>query len=515
MTLRDLLHGIEPSEIFGDTEISAAGLQYDSRCIEAGQLFVAIRGEKSDGNRFIPQAVERGAIAVVSEARPGDVVFFGASPGGADDSPHSALQIPYRTLRAWVQVKDARKALARAAANFYGHPARALQLVGVTGTNGKTTTCFLLDAIFAAAGKKSGLFGTIEYRLAGRRLPAPNTTPESLDLQAYLAELRALDATHAALEVSSHALALDRVYACPFQAAVFTNLTRDHLDFHGTLEAYFAEKRKLFTGWGAEAPAWAILNADDPRGAELHVCGSPNVLTYGLGAGAQVRPHGANPAQNSGSFLMETPWGKLESRSPLLGRSNVYNLLAAAATALALGFGVEQVERGLAALHSVPGRFEQVQAGQPFLVVVDYAHTDDALRNLLTTARELVSRRGRVITVFGCGGDRDSTKRPLMGEVAGSFSDLVVLTSDNPRSEDPDSIINDALVGVGKAGGRYVVEPDRARAIELALHEARAGDIVLIAGKGHETYQIIGDRRLPFDDRVVTRQLLQRLGYGS
>ena len=518
MKLRELLRGIEPVEIFGNAAISVTGLHYDSRRIQPGQVFAAVRGEKTDGNQFVSQALEGGAIAVVSEASPRSIDIASDIASGASDTdaPHLGVRTPPSPGRAWAQVTDARKALATAAANFYGHPAHALELVGVTGTNGKTTTCFLLDAIFAAAGKKSGLFGTIEYRLAGRRLPAPNTTPESLDLQAYLAELQALGATHAALEVSSHALALDRVYGCPFRAAVFTNLSRDHLDFHGTLEAYFAEKRKLFTGWGARPPEWAILNADDLRTAELRSCGSANVLTYGLGADAQVRPHGAGPGPNSGRLLMDSPWGKLESRSPLLGRPNVYNLLAAAAAALALGFGVEQVERGLADLQAVPGRFEQVQSGQPFLVLVDYAHTDDALRNLLTTARQLINRSGRVITVFGCGGDRDRTKRPLMGRVAGSLSDLVVLTSDNPRSEEPRAIIDDALVGLEQTGARHtrqIIEPDRAQAIELALREARPGDIVLLAGKGHETYQIIGERALPFDDRAVARQVLQHLGY--
>ena len=515
MKLRELLRGIEPVEIFGNTEISVTGLHYDSRRIQPGQVFAAVRGEKTDGNQFVSQALEGGAIAVVSEAPPRSIDIASDIASGASDTddPHLGVRTPPSPGRAWVQVTDARKALATAAANFYGHPAHALELVGVTGTNGKTTTCFLLDAIFAAAGKKSGLFGTIEYRLAGRRLPAPNTTPESLDLQAYLAELQAMGATHAALEISSHALALDRVYGCPFRAAVFTNLSRDHLDFHGTLEAYFAEKRKLFTGSGARPPEWAILNADDPRTAELRSCGSANVLTYGLGGDAQVRPTGGASGPNAGRFLIDSPWGKLESRSPLLGRPNVYNLLAAAAAALALGFGVEQVERGLADLQAVPGRFEQVQSGQPFLVLVDYAHTDDALRNLLTTARQLINRSGRVITLFGCGGDRDRTKRPLMGQVAGSLSDLVVLTSDNPRSEELRAILADALVGLEQTGARHHTEPDRAQAIKLALREARPGDIVLLAGKGHETYQVIGERALPFDDRAVARQVLQRLGY--
>lgn len=511
MNLRDLLEGIDVVESFGSTEIPISGLHYDSRRIQPGHLFVAIHGEKTDGNRFVPQALERGAAAVAS-GLPRDTA--GVSLATAPQPPHSALPAcgGYSAF-AWVRVKDARRALAQAAANFYAHPARALELVGITGTNGKTTTSFLVDSILQAAGKKSGLFGTIEYRLAGRRLPAPNTTPESLDLQAYLAELRAQGGTHAVLEVSSHALAMDRVYGCPFRAAVFTNLTRDHLDFHGTLEAYFAEKRKLFTGCGAAPPAWAVLNADEPRSRELRECGSPNVLTYGFDPDAQVRPHAQNPQPNSGRFRMDTPWRALECRSPLLGRPNVYNLLAAAATALALGLPAEAVERGLAALETVPGRFEQVNAGQPFLVVVDYAHTDDALRNLLSTARALLSGGGRIITVFGCGGDRDRTKRPLMGEVAGSLSDLVVLTSDNPRSEDPRAIINDALVGLQKTQARHHLEPDRASAIELALGQARPGDIVLIAGKGHETYQVIGDRVLPFDDRVVAREALKRLGY--
>ncbi len=512
MHLRELLAGIETVEILGAPDISLTGLHYDSRRTQPGQLFVAIRGEKTDGNRFIPQALGRGAIAVASETSPDS---SGNSLDAAPQIPHSAIRNPQSAPRAWVQVKDARKALALAAANFYGHPARALELVGITGTNGKTTAAFLLEAVLTAAGKTSGLFGTIEYRLAGRRLPAPNTTPESLDLQAHLAELRALGGTHVVMEVSSHALAMDRVYGCPFRAAVFTNLTRDHLDFHGTLEAYFAEKRKLFTGCGAGPPAWAILNTDDPWSASLRDCGSPNLLTYGLAAEAQVRPHGQNAPPNSGQFVIDTPWGKVESRSLLLGRPNVYNLLAAAATALALGLPIEQIERGLSLLDNVPGRFERIQAGQPFLVVVDYAHTDDALRNLLSTARGLIGAGGRVITVFGCGGDRDRAKRPLMGEAAGSLSDLVVLTSDNPRSEDPLAVIQDALVGVQKTGARYHLEPDRARAIELVLNEAGRGDIVLIAGKGHETYQMIGNHALSFDDRLVARQILKRLGYDA
>ena len=500
MKLGALLHGIE-AEISGDAEIEVTGLDYDSRRIQPGYLFVAIQGEKADGRQFIPQAIERGAAAVLLARSASVPPADGATVGGP----------------AWVKVPDARKALAVAAANFHQHPARSLRVTGVTGTNGKTTTCYLIESILAAAGHKAGLFGTIEYRLLGRRLPAPNTTPESLDLQAMLAELRELGGTDAVMEVSSHALALDRVYGCRFHTAVFTNLTRDHLDFHGAMETYFAEKKKLFEGWGAPPPEWSVLNLDDPWSAQLgprsQVPGPRSFLTYGLGASADVRPDERKPAPNNGCFTIMTPWGPLESRSPLLGRPNAYNVLAAAAAALSLRIELQSVEAGLAALETVPGRFERVNASQPFLVVVDYAHTDDALRNLLPTARGLLAPGGRVITVFGCGGDRDRAKRPLMGEAAGSMSDLVVLTSDNPRSEDPRAIIDDALPGLQKTGARYRLEPDRRKAIELAIGEARANDIVLIAGKGHEDYQVIGTQKLPFEDRQVAREVLANHGY--
>jgi UDP-N-acetylmuramoyl-L-alanyl-D-glutamate--2,6-diaminopimelate ligase len=495
--LRELLHGIE-AEVSGNADVQVTGLHYDSRRIQPWCLFVAIQGEKADGRQFIPQAIERGAAAVLL-----------AGSAGVPPTTGSAGRAPV-----WVKVTDPRKALALSAANFYQHPGRALRLTGVTGTNGKTTTCYLIESILAAAGYKAGLFGTIEYRLAGRRRPAPHTTPESLDLQAMLAELRDLGGTHAVMEVSSHALALDRVYGCPFHTAVFTNLTRDHLDFHGTMEAYFAEKRKLFDGWGAPPPAWRVLNRDDPTWHSLQAVQGPSkLLTYGLGASADVRPDERKPTPNSGRFTITTSWGPIESRSPLLGRPNAYNVLAAVAAALSLRIEMHSIEAGLAALENVPGRFERVKAGQPFLVAVDYAHTDDALRNLLATARGLLAPGARVITVFGCGGDRDRAKRPLMGEAAGSMSDLVVLTSDNPRSEDPLAIIDDALPGLQKTGARHHLEPDRRKAIELAIGEARANDIVLIAGKGHEDYQVIGAQKLHFDDREVAREVLASLGY--
>ncbi len=470
MTLDGLLRGIEVVSPSPLPQLEVGGLHYDSRRIRPGYAFAAITGEKTDGNLYVSSALQQGALAVVSE------------------SPQ-----PAGTSCAWVQVRQARQALALASANLHGHPAESLRLAGITGTNGKTTTAFLVQSILAAAGKTSGLFGTIEYRIGPKTLPAPNTTPESLDLQAMLAEVRDLGGTHAVMEVSSHALALDRVYGVPFRVAVFTNLTRDHLDFHVDMATYLAAKRRLFEGCGTPPPDCAVLNADDPHSAAFAECGSPKVITYGIEHPADVMP------------------GTVEDRSPLAGRPNLYNRLAATAAGLALELPRHAIEEGLAALKSVPGRFEGVDQGQPFRVFVDYAHTDDALRNVLATARGLGPRR--LITVFGCGGDRDRTKRPLMGKVAASLSDLTVITSDNPRSEDPHAIIEDALKGVRDTGHPYRVEADRAKAIALALREAQPGDVVVIAGKGHETYQVIGAQTIHFDDREVAREVLREMGF--
>jgi UDP-N-acetylmuramoyl-L-alanyl-D-glutamate--2,6-diaminopimelate ligase len=472
---------------FGTVEVSS--LAYDSRQVQPGALFFALAGARTDGNLYAAEAIERGALAIASE-----------QPAPAE--------LERRTL--WLRVPNARRALAWAAANFYGRPAESLKLIGITGTNGKTTTAFLLDSILRAAGHQSGLFGTIVYRTPASARPATNTTPESLDLERFLAEVRDAGGTHAVLEVSSHALAMDRVWACPFAVTLFTNLTRDHLDFHKTLDDYFAAKRRLFEGTGLGPPAAAVVNLDDPRGRELLGL-ARRTLTYGLGNGAGVTA-GKFPLNLAGlAFTAETPAGPIEICSPLVGRPNVYNILAAVAAALALGIEREAIAVGVRRLAGVPGRFERIDEGQPFVVVVDYAHTDDALRNLLETAREL--KPARILTLFGAGGDRDRTKRPLMGEAAGRLSDLVMVTSDNPRSEDPLGIINDVVVGLQKARGNYRVEPDRARAIERVLAEAQAGDLVLLAGKGHETYQILRDRTIDFDDRVVAREVLQRLGY--
>jgi UDP-N-acetylmuramoyl-L-alanyl-D-glutamate--2,6-diaminopimelate ligase len=494
MTLSELLNGLEVVQLTPAThdphDIPVSSLEYDSRRVTSGCVFFALPGTKTDGNRFVAQALERGAMGVVSEQ---------ARPGGF---PEAGV---------WVQVSGARRALAQAASNFYRRPTDTVRLVGVTGTNGKTTTSFLIDSIWRGAGRRTGLFGTVLYRTPARAVVASNTTPESLDLTRLLAELRDAGGTDAVLEVSSHALAMERVWGCRFAAAVFTNLTREHLDFHHTLEEYFGAKRRLFEGTAYGAPEAGIVNLDDPRGRELAGMAG-RTLTYGLTAEADVSTSEYQLSAEGLVFTARTPLGAIELRSPLVGQVNVSNILAAVATAIALGIGAEAIAGGVAHLHNVPGRFERVEEGQPFPVVVDYAHTDDALARLLNTAREL-KLPGRVLVLFGAGGDRDRTKRPLMGEAAGRGADLVVLTSDNPRSEDPAEIVKEILPGIERAGGRCEVELDRARAIERILSEARAGDIVLLAGKGHETYQIMRDRTLPFDDREAAREALRALGY--
>jgi UDP-N-acetylmuramoyl-L-alanyl-D-glutamate--2,6-diaminopimelate ligase len=510
MELLELVVGAGAKDFLPKAEARISSVVYDSRQAVPGSLFVAIHGEKSDGNRFIGNAIERGATAIVSEL---------ASPVARAQGQSQEVQsaeIPAEAIPAhvtWMQVPDARKALAIIAANFFGRPADKLQLIGITGTNGKTTTSFLLDSIIHAAGFRSGLFGTIEYRTPLETYPAKTTTPESLDLQRFLSEIVRAGGSHAVLEGSSHALALDRLWGCRFAAAVFTNLTRDHLDFHQTMENYFATKRRLFEGTGAGPAGYGIVNIDDPYGQKLGNV-AEQTITYGVSSGAQVSPKKFTLGLRGLDFVAETPAGKIDVRSPLVGRTNVYNLLAAIATSIAVSIPREAIEAGISALTAVPGRFERIDLGQPFLVVVDYAHTDDALQKLLETAREL-HPNGRLITLFGCGGERDRSKRPLMGEAAGRLSDLVVLSSDNPRSEDPLKIINDALVGLQRTPAKVLVEPDRERAIELALDRARPGDMVLLAGKGHETTQVLKDRTIEFDDREVARRILRQRGYGE
>jgi UDP-N-acetylmuramoyl-L-alanyl-D-glutamate--2,6-diaminopimelate ligase len=496
MTWQDLLASLRDRGLLVAVPVAKAsvmptvlsGIAYDSRRVAQGDVFVALRGQHADGIAFASQAVERGAAAIVSQ----------------EAAPASAA-VP------WVQVTDARLALAHLAVALHGDPSRRMQVIGITGTNGKTTTSYLLASIFEAAGRQCGVLGTVAYRIGGEVREATRTTPEAPDVQALLAEMVDKGCKACVMEVSSHALALRRVDGISFAAAVFTNLTRDHLDFHADMEDYFQAKRRLFQLLPKDRPA--VINIDDPRAAAL-------VETVGMSTSYAVnRPADVTPGPLSYSieglaFEIRTPRGPLQVRSALVGRPNVYNILAAVATAVALELPFDAIENGIAALQQVPGRFQLVSTpADDVTVVVDYAHTDDALRNLLETARPLAT--GRIITVFGCGGDRDRTKRPLMGAVAGRLSDVILITSDNPRGEDPLRIIEEIQRGITPdtrrgAGQRIAAIADRQQAINEAVESASAGDLVLIAGKGHEKYQVIGSQTLPFDDVEIARSALAR-----
>jgi UDP-N-acetylmuramoyl-L-alanyl-D-glutamate--2,6-diaminopimelate ligase len=494
MELAEILEGIAGVRVSGPTDPSVRSIAYDSRKVEADAMFFALPGEKVDGNEFVSGAIAHGAKVIASSrARPA----------------HTSTEIT------WIEIPAGkeRRALAQAAANFYGHPADALKLVGITGTNGKTTTGFLVDSIVQAAGFTSGLVGTTGYRTPRGSRKATNTTPESLDLQQMFAEVRDAGGSHAVLEVSSHSLAFERVWGCHFAAAIFTNLTRDHLNFHKTFEDYFAAKRRLFEGTGAGAPDVAVINADDSYATRLEGL-AKRTVTYGLKGEPDLTTKKFALSFKGLEFTAQTPAGKIEVRSPLVGRINVYNILAAIGAAIALEIPNARIEKGIANLALVPGRFQQIDEGQPFYVVVDYAHADDAMRNLITTAREL-NPSGRIITLFGAGGERDRSTRPLMGEAAGALSDLVILTSDNPRTEDPLRIINDVVVGLQKVNGNYRIEQDRETALGMAFDEAQAGDIVLLAGKGHENTQILRDRTFEFDDREKAREILRSKGFSK
>ncbi len=489
MTLDVLLAASEPlSDV---PALPVSGLEFDSRKITPGEVFFAFPGEHVDGHDFIEKARAGGASAVVSE-RPR----------------------PEGDTRPWVQVRHGRRALAAAALEFYGHPDRRLRLVGVTGTNGKTTTVYLIDSILRAAGFTTGRFGTIEHRIGDEAVTAVNTTPESLDLVRLLVQLEKANGSHAVLESSSHALELGRVHGFRFDTAVFTNLSQDHLDFHGDMEGYFAAKRKLFEGLGDGPPRVGVINGDDPYGRRLLELGAFRPMSYAMTGPADVRAMRVETDFEGLRMSVETPSGPLEIRSSMTGRFNAANILAAVGAGVGFDLDLATIAQGVEAFQAAPGRFETIREGQPFAVVVDYAHTDDALKNVLTAARELLAGKGRVLTVFGCGGDRDRKKRPLMGEAAGRLSDRVIVTSDNPRHEDPLRIIADAEVGLQRVDANYSREPDRRAAIAKVLSEACPGDIVVIAGKGHEPYQQVGDEKLPFDDRGTARELLKQLSGG-
>ncbi len=490
------------SEVLSGLRTLAAGdaagaeigaIEYDSRAVSPGALFVAMRGGSTDGNRYVRSALDAGATALVTDSRES----FGFA--GAHGVPVAL-------------VEDGRRALAAVSANFYGHPELKLALTGITGTNGKTTTAFLLEQMLVLSGRRSVLLGTIETHVPGEVRPSLHTTPESRDILQVFADGVAAGATEVVMEMSSHALAQERVWGLPVDVAVFTNLTQDHLDFHGSMEAYAAAKARLFAGVGAPPPRVAIINADDPYAGKMldAAAGCGMRRTYGVThTRADILATEIKYAAGRTEFLLKTPEGASHVQTQLTGRVNVYNFVAAFGAALARGLPFEHLVEAAATLRPVPGRFETVQNPFGFTVVVDYAHTEDALRNLIALARELVPA-GRVITLFGCGGDRDRSKRPKMGRAAGEGSDLVIVTSDNPRSEDPVTIANEALAGVRSAGNTEVrVALDRAAAITLAIEEARPGDIVLLAGKGHEKTQTAQGVALPFDDVAVAAAALR------
>jgi UDP-N-acetylmuramoyl-L-alanyl-D-glutamate--2,6-diaminopimelate ligase len=502
MTVGDLLRGfaravppdIRPLVAEGAPALAAPcrGVTHDSRLVEPGWVFVALRGVKSDGADFAPAAIASGAAAIVAERE-----------------ASSPTSVP------WIVVKDARLALAWLAAEFFGHPSRAMQVVGITGTNGKTTTSYLVAAIMDAAGTTCGLMGTVTYRIGTREVTATRTTPEAPELQHMMRQMVDAGCGACAMEVSSHALALRRADAIRYAGAIFTNLTRDHLDFHTHMEDYFAAKRRLFEMLPDDAPA--AINVDDPRGAAV-VDVARRPVTYAVNRAADVTPGPLSFSFSGLDFDARTPQGTVHVQSRLVGRPNVYNILAAVGVTAALGVRLDAIERGLQQLEGVPGRFERVSAaGDDITVLVDYAHTDDALRNLLEMARPLAKRR--LITVFGAGGDRDRSKRPLMGMVAARLSDVVVVTSDNPRSEDPARIIDEVNLGAQpetRQGGATVSAiVDRREAILHAVQQAEPGDVVLVAGKGHEKYQEIAGVSLPFDDVAVVREALKARRSGT
>lgn len=485
MKLSELRAVLDQVRSFNWNDLQISGLTQDSRQVQPGFLFVACPEAHGDGHDYVNDAVRNGAAALVVQRK-----------------------VPVSEAVPQLVVSDGHLALAKLAAAFYRHPSRRLTLIGVTGTSGKTTTTLLVDSIYQAAGKPIGLLGTITYRIGRREIPANMTTPMANDVQAMLRDMADEGMAAGVMEVSSHALARHRVDGCRFACGIFTNLTHEHLDYHGTLVEYRRAKSLLFAGLDKEAVA--VMNADDPCWREVLGKSTARVVTYALDNAADVRGEVLSLGLAGCKFRATTPWGELGFTTALVGRHNIYNSLAAAAACGALGIEPGALVRGVERAKGVPGRLERVEAGQPFVVLVDYAHKEDALRKVLGGLRDLVS--GRIILVFGCGGDRDRQKRPLMGKAAEELADFTVVTSDNPRAEEPMAIIDEILGGIGDRT-RVAVEPDRAQAIRRALAEAGSQDMVLIAGKGHETKQLFRDRVIPFDDREVTRAALAELGY--
>ena len=510
MTLAELIRPLDVLETSGNLDEEVIDITDDSRKIRAGSLFVAVRGGQVDGHSFTGQALAQGAVGVVVDA--GADVKENSSSSGTSSEPQQGTYQPKSIIR----VENSRHVLGLLASRFYGDPSQKLRMIGVTGTNGKTTVTHLIQALITGAGQKAGIVGTVGYVIGSTFFPASHTTPGAVELQSLLGKMVVAGMDSAVLEVSSHALALDRVAGCEFDVVVFTNLTQDHLDFHENLDEYFQAKLRLFTelvgGHQKSGPKRAIVNVDDERGEQIvRQCPIP-VWTYGIHEEADIRAQAIQLSLEGTQFTVQTPLGTLSIHSHLVGEHNVYNLLAAIGVGLEIGMSTGSIERALSSVKNVPGRFERIEQGQDFTVVVDYAHTEDALLRLLTAANSL--KKGRIITVFGCGGDRDPGKRPQMGQAAVQRSDFVILTSDNPRTEDPMLILEDIERGIlniaDDARCPYQIVPDRATAIETAIKEARSEDMVLIAGKGHEDYQLIGTSRLDFDDRQVAREAISR-----
>lgn len=494
MIFRELLNGINVTNFKGDEELEISGVSFDSNKVKEGFLFVALRGENADGHNYIDSALNNGASALLVE-----------KPSNVNSKKISVAQ-----------VNDSRAALAVVAANFFGHPTKELTLVGITGTNGKTTITYLLESIWASEHKRSGVIGTIDYRYANNIKESAMTTPESLQLMGMIKEMKDSGVETVAMEVSSHALDKQRVRECHFDAAVFTNLTQDHLDYHSSMESYFEVKKKLFAEYlvrSEKKKKFSIINIDDPYGARLLDTATGEIVSYSINNNtATIYAKTSEITDNGIEAIINTPSGNVEIRSTLFGEHNLSNILATVATAISLGSSVESIEKGLSNIQSVPGRLEVVPNDLGFNVLVDYAHTPDALKNVLLAARPLT--KGNLILAFGCGGDRDNAKRPLMGKIGKELSDILIITSDNPRTEDPEIILDHIEKGVyelpedNKPYHRVV---DRTVAIEKAIKLARNNDTVLIAGKGHEDYQIIGNTKYPFDDREIAREVLKEL----
>ena len=493
MKLSDIVRGIELQKAAGNMEADITGLAYDSRNVNRGTLFVAIKGLKTDGHLYIKNAVEKGASAILAEDQPAGLTI--------------PADIPFLISA------DTREAVARAAVNYFRNPSGELSVIGITGTNGKTTTSYLIRSILENAGNKTGLTGTIFWSDGNRILPAEHTTPEAIDFQCLLREMADNGCTYAVAEVSSHSLALKRVYGTDFTTAVFTNLTQDHLDFHYDMEGYFQAKSLLFSGMSSQHTS--VINSDDLYGRRLLEVNSCRKYSYGLDSKADV--HGENIKLTIGGIELDviTPAGQIHIKSNMVGIHNVYNILAAAGAALSSNIPLEKIASGISSVTSVPGRFERFDSGLGFSIVIDYAHTENALRLLLEAATKFSPNR--IITVFGCGGDRDRGKRPLMGRAAVELSDYVIVTSDNPRSEDPEKIIEEVVLGIKEAMDKgnaraagFTAISDRWAAIEEAIGIAEKGDIVLIAGKGHEDYQIIGEDKIHFDDREEAKKAVYK-----